>query len=1504
MLSIGRIFAGGGWRYLAEQVSAGAEDYYSADVARGESPGRWSGRAAYSELGLSGTVSEEEMHRVYGLLLHPTEPILLGRSPRIYRPLSERLEAARREHRARAGRDWVIRQAEMVANAESSATIEAEREANEALLSEEWTKREAAIRRGGERRSVAGFDLTFSPPKSVSVLWAAADTAGREAIWAAHHEGVEAALAYLEREAAWSRTGYNGIRQVDTTGWVVASFDHRMSRAGDVQIHTHNAVLNRVRCADGQWRSLDGRAIYRAAASAGAIYDRVREAALERDLGVHHEVRVEGGPREIVGVDEEICSLFSSRRTQVKGQLAKMVTAYTEAHGAEPSQWMRARMADWATLQTRQRKDGAETTAEALARWAAETRDRVGASLTEVWAKATEARLFHDADLAPVPSDEEVLAGAIEAVETTHSTWTRYDLARAVTLALPVRAESTPEDLLARVDGLVGAAVGDRAAELGVVSLAVPGAFEVPERLRRAGDGASVYVQHGAERYATAGGLLAERRVLAAAQRTDGPVVTGRRVGNVLRQAGLGLDQELAVRGLLGSGRPVEAVLGPAGVGKTTTMGVLARAWSSSGRPVMGLAPSETAARMLGDAAGIHALNTAKLCWEHAHAAPEERADPAWQRQFGMAPGALVILDEAAMASRMVLDEVTRLTTAAGAKLVLMGDHHQLEAPEASGLFRHLVETLGATELTQVRRFAAAWEAAASLRLRAGDVTVLEEYELRSRITGGSVEEMEAAILEAALADTARGRATFVLVDTNEAAAGLSGRFRDALVEAGRVDDAVTVALADGNRAGVGDRIVTRQNARSATTSAGSWVANRDRWAVIGVHADGITAARLDSAGRPVPERVELAASYLATSAELAYVGTVHSSQGATAEATHVLISASTSRAGLYVGLTRGALANHAYVICTRPEGADQDGPLQDPLAVLAGILEREEDPLARSALATAEAEARRAVSLASLFPIWSDLLAEAGRERWMAVLSARYDTSLARAMVEADAWGTLAARLATIEAAGMDAGAALVDAAGLRGLEDAGDIAAVLHWRLRGSERSAHLVGSASFTELCPSYGSDLDATLAQVAAAMDARVAVLAEEVATDQPAWATGLGLCPQDDAASWLARAGAVAGYREAFGWDDPTEALGPRPPVTRADARAWWERAALALGHAEAPTLAGLPTEHLEAMIQAAQAQPAPPSVATELAERYAQRRATQTAEGVARLAGNAARAAGQARWAAELADQITTLEAAHAQRVAWSGEAGRRAAQVGAARAELSARQEARAQAPRGSWSEVRLHRAIADARLSVDSMTRVANDQEEIASGLSEEIEAARTNLERLVRLRPAVRAAAQRVSAEAGLARRIDALDAELAVSRMDRSGLRGRARAAALSEREALAQGHPELIEPAERPGRWAALAEDAAARHDQAVGKAERQVHKLEAERQEYLDLARQCREELGTRQSHLEALLSRVGSPDQANLVPDDPPTPASPQMDEHLMAARLTPQLRPPQIEP
>jgi len=158
-------------------------------------------------------------------------------------------------------------------------------------------------------------------------------------------------------------------------------------------------------------------------------------------------------------------------------------------------------------------------------------------------------------------------------------------------------------------------------------------------------------------------------------------------------------------------------------------------------------------------------------------------------------PGDLWILDEAAMASRTDIDALIGLVATAGAKLVLMGDDRQLDSPEASGVFRMLVERTGAARLGEVRRFSAPWEAAASLRLRSGDVRVLEDYELRGRIAGGETEDMESAALEGALADWAQGQEVLLLGDTNEAAAVLSERFRAALVERGKVDDTATALL-------------------------------------------------------------------------------------------------------------------------------------------------------------------------------------------------------------------------------------------------------------------------------------------------------------------------------------------------------------------------------------------------------------------------------------------------------------------------------------------------------------------------------------------------------------------------------------------------------------------------------------------------------------------------------------------------------------------------------------
>ena len=92
------------------------------------------------------------------------------------------------------------------------------------------------------------FDLTFSAPKSVSLLWALGSEPVAEVVAAAHREAVEAALGFLEERAAVARVQCGGVRRrVATEGWVVAGFVHRTSREGDPQLHTHCLVPNLVR---------------------------------------------------------------------------------------------------------------------------------------------------------------------------------------------------------------------------------------------------------------------------------------------------------------------------------------------------------------------------------------------------------------------------------------------------------------------------------------------------------------------------------------------------------------------------------------------------------------------------------------------------------------------------------------------------------------------------------------------------------------------------------------------------------------------------------------------------------------------------------------------------------------------------------------------------------------------------------------------------------------------------------------------------------------------------------------------------------------------------------------------------------------------------------------------------------------------------------------------------------------------------------------------------------
>ncbi len=167
--------------------------------------------------------------------------------------------------------------------------------------------------------AVTGFDLTFSAPKSVSAMWALgnADLAG--AALAAHQAAAEAGLGYLDTHAGLSRRGTDGVEQIGTAGLAVALFDHRTSRAGDPQLHTHALVVNKVRCTDGTWRTLDATELFHHKKGAGMIYQAALRSEMQLRLGVAFGEVTEHGQAEIAGVPEKLLFLWSKRTAQIEG---------------------------------------------------------------------------------------------------------------------------------------------------------------------------------------------------------------------------------------------------------------------------------------------------------------------------------------------------------------------------------------------------------------------------------------------------------------------------------------------------------------------------------------------------------------------------------------------------------------------------------------------------------------------------------------------------------------------------------------------------------------------------------------------------------------------------------------------------------------------------------------------------------------------------------------------------------------------------------------------------------------------------------------------------------------------------------------------------------------------------------------------------------------------------------------------------------------------------------
>ncbi|HEX6874305.1 MAG TPA: MobF family relaxase [Nocardioidaceae bacterium] len=913
MMTVHKLSAGDGYTYLTRQVAShdhhrergrDLADYYTAT---GNPPGRWTGRGA-AALGVTGRVSEAQMKALFGRGLHPDADELIA----------ERLAA-----------DATPQHAEQVAR-----------------LGRAFPAYDAS----SARKAVAGYDLVFTPVKSASLLWALGDEAIRRAVEEAHHEAVADVLGWLERHAAFTRAGDVGQAQIETRGLICAAFDHRDSRLGDPDLHTHLAVSNKVRGVDGVWRSLDGRALFHAGVAASERYNTRFEDALTRRLRVRFVDRRDTTGRdkrpvrEVAGVPLELIRHFSRRRQLIEHRYGELLAAYRGKHGRTPPRAVQVKLAQQATLDTREGKPPTRAFGDQLAGWRAEAEQVIGADGV--------AQMLRDAIAQPTRSAavnpdlvESLSLQVLATVAETRSTWSRWNLQAEAErasrgLLCPTRAD---RDRL--VEAVVVAATGPEVS----VRIAAPQLVDDPPELRRS-DGESVFVPHASERYTTPAILAAEQRLVARARvpafASHDPAFVDAVLDRWQATTGRALDagQRAVVRDFATNPRALRLGIGPAGSGKTTAMAALAAVLEAQGRRLVPLATSAKAAQVLGAELGTRAENLHKFLLEL------DRRDQSAGRRSGsdeddafyrLDPNTVVLVDEVSMAGTLLADRLTERTARAGATVRGLGDPHQLDAVEGGGWVRLVAHETGAAELAALHRFRDPDKAAASLQLRAGDPECLGYFERDDRIRSGTIEDMVEAAYQGWRTDMLAGRTCVMTAASIVDVAALSARARLDRIADGQVEPD-GVQLRDGNIAGVGDWIVTRRNDRLlGVRGTRDFVKNGDTWSIQARRPDGsLVVEHHCHRGR-----ILLPAGYVAEHVELAYATTAHRAQGTTVDTEHPIVTPGLTREALYVMTTRARDDTTLYVVTDAtldPATDHPPTPPSDTKAVLCKILTTE----------------------------------------------------------------------------------------------------------------------------------------------------------------------------------------------------------------------------------------------------------------------------------------------------------------------------------------------------------------------------------------------------------------------------------------------------------------------------------------------------------------------------------------------------------------------------------
>ena len=515
--------------------------------------------------------------------------------------------------------------------------------------------------RDGAHQHLPGIDVTFSAPKSVSLealVYAPAHTRAR--LRNAHDGAVRAALDFLERELLQTR-GYDRATRrrprVAAHGLLAALFRHATNRNLDPQLHTHGVIANMTRNAQGAWRSAEFTAVFRAKKLLGAYYRAELQRRVEAIGYATVPTLVGTVPGfEIAGYPKALLEAFSTRRRDLLAWLEARGLAYTPAN------------AQLAVLATRRRKAAPDR--DALpALW----RRRAAACARGRDPRAVRRR---GAPVPPAPSPLEVARRAVEHLAERSTLFTAHDL-RGYALAYGGGRQTLPA-----IDAALAALQRDRLL------------LEIPA--------------DGADRaFTTRGAAAAEREVLRRMREgldAGCALADPDRVAATLAPGSLNAGQRAAVTTVLLAPHRLVGVQGYAGTGKTTMLRAVARL--AAGVPLLGLAPSTGAARVLGREAGIPTRTLQWFLVRHGDIADGAADGARLAAAQAVHGGGLLVVDEASMIGTTAMVRLLRIADRVGvARVVLVGDRAQLRAVEAGQPFRLLQRAgMPTARMTEVLR--------------------------------------------------------------------------------------------------------------------------------------------------------------------------------------------------------------------------------------------------------------------------------------------------------------------------------------------------------------------------------------------------------------------------------------------------------------------------------------------------------------------------------------------------------------------------------------------------------------------------------------------------------------------------------------------------------------------------------------------------------------------------------------------------------------------------------